>query len=112
MFQSNVTEGITLTSCQRDEEYLMDGVNGLNERVTSQYNGKKPVAIFQTDCMARGRMSNGVIEKEEIINNIQNGIIGNTNTAWLGMYAFGEFCSLNGKNQYHNYTTSISVLLR
>lgn len=112
MLQSNVSEGTYLISCQRDEKYLMNGIDGLNTRITSQYNGKKPVAVFQTDCMARGRMSNGVIEKEEIINNLQDGIIGKNDIAWLGMYAFGEFCRLNGKNQYHNYTSSISVILR
>ena len=113
MLQSRVTSGtnLTLTSCQRDEDYLMDGVNGLNTRLVSQYNGKKPITIFQTDCMARGRMSNGVIEKEEIINNLQSGI-SEEYTPWLGFYAFGEFAKLDGKNHYHNYTSSISVILR
>jgi len=110
--QTQVSVGTELTSCQRDEDYLMNGVNGLIERLTAQFNNKKPVAIFQTDCMARGRMSNGVIEKEEIINNLQTGIMDDLSTAWLGMYAFGEFAQLDGKNHYHNYTTSISVLLR
>lgn len=111
MFQSTIEEGMVLTSCQRDEDYLMNGVDDLNSRLKNQYNGKKPIAIFQTDCMARGRMSNGVIEKEEIINNLQNGIT-QEKTAWLGLYAFGEFAQLEGKNHYHNYTASISVLLR
>jgi hypothetical protein len=111
MLQSRVPEGTVLTSCQRDEEYLMNSVAGLNKRVTDQYNGKKPIAVFQTDCMARGRMSNGVIEKEEIINNLQTGIT-DGETPWLGLYAFGEFAKLNEKNYYHNYTSSISVILR
>ncbi|MCU7836624.1 MAG: FIST C-terminal domain-containing protein [gamma proteobacterium symbiont of Taylorina sp.] len=110
--QSRVAVGTELTSCQRDEEYLMSGVNGLIERLIVQYDKKDPVAVFQTDCMARGRMSNGVIKKEEITNNLQTGIIKDFPIAWLGMYAFGEFAQLDGKNHYHNYTTSISVLLR
>ncbi|MFK5893031.1 MAG: FIST N-terminal domain-containing protein [Pseudomonadota bacterium] len=110
--QTRVSVGTKLTSCQRDEEYLMNGVNGLIKRLTVQFNKKKPVAVFQTDCMARGRMSNGVIEKEEIINNLQTGIINDFPIAWLGVYAFGEFAQLDGKNHYHNYTSSISVLLR
>jgi hypothetical protein len=31
---------------------------------------------------------------------------------WLGMYGFGEFTRLKGKNLFHNYTTSIYALIR
>jgi len=110
--QTVVKEGTTLISCRVDEDYLMNGIDRLNSRLTSKYNGKKPIAVFQTDCIARGRMSNGVVKKEEIICNMQEGTIGKDDTSWLGFYSFGEFASLNGKNCYHNYTSSISILLR
>jgi len=110
--QTVVAEGTTLVSCHVDETYLMNGVNKLNKRLTSKYDGKKPIAVFQTDCIARGRMSNGVVKKEEIIRNMQEGTIGKESVAWLGFYSFGEFASLNGQNCYHNYTSSISILLR
>jgi small ligand-binding sensory domain FIST len=31
---------------------------------------------------------------------------------WLGMYGFGEFTQLAGRNFFHNYTTSIYCLTR
>jgi len=31
---------------------------------------------------------------------------------WLGMYGFGEFARLGGKNTYHNYTTALYVIYR
>ena len=112
ILQTIVEEGTTLVSCHVDEDYLMKGVDKLNSRLKSKYNSQKPIAVFQTDCIARGRMSNGVVRKEEIIRNMQEGIIGNKDISWLGFYSFGEFASLNGQNCYHNYTSSISILLR
>jgi hypothetical protein len=112
LIQTNIKVGNSITVCVRDEDYLMNGVEGLNKRVTQQYNEKQPVAVFQTDCVARGRISNGITQKDEIIKNMQDGIIGDAHTPWLGMYALGEFAKLDGKNHYHNYTTTISTLLR
>ncbi|MFM8431488.1 MAG: hypothetical protein ACKOA1_01710 [Bacteroidota bacterium] len=31
---------------------------------------------------------------------------------WLGMYGFGEFARLGGKNEYHNYTSALYVIYR
>ena len=62
--------------------------------------------------MARGKLTSGTIEKNEIIQNIQQLVIGDTNIPWLGDYGFGEFCTLDGKNRFHNYTTSLSVIVR
>ena len=112
LVQTNIKVGDKITICVRDEDYLMDGVKGLSQRVTQRYSSKKPVAVFQTDCVARGRILNGTTQKDEIIKDMQDGIIGSSNTPWLGMYALGEFARLDGKNHYHNYTTTISAILR
>jgi hypothetical protein len=31
---------------------------------------------------------------------------------WLGMYGFGEYAHLGGRNAYHNYTTALAALYR
>jgi small ligand-binding sensory domain FIST len=31
---------------------------------------------------------------------------------WLGMYGFGEFARLGGRNTFHNYTTAIYAIIR
>ncbi len=112
LMQTNIALGDKIAICLKDEDYLMSGIDNLNSRIVKQYSNKKPVAVFQTDCVARGRLSNGVTDKEEIIKNLQNGVIADEDVSWMGIYAVGEFAKLNGKNHYHNYTTTISVLLR
>ncbi len=112
LVQTNVSITSKITICVKDEDYLMSSVDNLNKRVVSQYLEKKPVAVFQADCAARGRLSLDIIDKQEIITNLQNGVIADSTVPWLGMYAFGEFARLNGKNHHHNYTSTISVLLR
>lgn len=112
MLQAPIAEGREVVSCQRNEDYLFEGINRLGKRITTKINGRELVAIFQMDCMARGKLTSGTIEKNEIIQNIQQLIIGDTNIPWLGDYGFGEFCTLDGKNRFHNYTTSLSVIVR
>lgn len=31
---------------------------------------------------------------------------------WLGMYGFGEYARLGGRNAYHNYTTALGAVYR
>jgi hypothetical protein len=51
--------------------------------------------------------------KDEIIAMMQNAFQNEGETPpWLGMYGFGEFCPLCGKNMFHTYTTSLLVLYR
>jgi len=71
------------------------------------------VAIFQTDCLARGRLLFNKVVKDELIallhSELSNdGVV----PPWIGMYGFGEFTRLGGKNEYHNYSTALLVLYR
>ena len=74
---------------------------------------KKLVAVFHADCLARGKFLFNRILKEELVNRMQfpfstDGVC----PPWLGMYGFGEFARLGGKNTYHNYTTALYVIYR
>lgn len=81
--------------------------------MTERAQGKKPIAVFHADCLARGRFLFNRVIKEELVSKMQypfyeNGVC----PPWLGMYGFGEFARLNGKNTYHNYTTALYTLYR
>lgn len=110
--QSVVPSGTELVSCQRSEDYLFKGSERLSERIKSDIGDRKPVAVFQADCMARGRMGQDVVDKQEIVSKLQNSFSDIATLPWLGVYGFAEFSTLNGKNRLHNYTTSLSVILR
>ena len=110
--QASVEEGQVLVSCQRNEDHIFAGVDRLTKRLKEQMGGRRPVAVFQTDCMARGRMSADVVTKDEITSLIQSPLVDNGEVPWLGVYGFAEFCMLNGRNCFHNYTTALSVLVR
>jgi hypothetical protein len=107
-----VQQGIKLISCQRNEDYLFEGMKRLGGRLLGQLEGREPVAIFQIDCMARGRLTMGKIEKDEIIKILQNAVMGDSTIPWLGDYGFGEFAKLCNVNRFHNYTTSLSMIVR
>ena len=76
-------------------------------------DGPRPVAVFQTDCLLRGRTLFDKVMKDEIIGMMQNAFLNNGEIPpWLGMYGFGEFCPTGGQNLFHTYTTSLLVLYR
>lgn len=108
----NCEEGTQLWLTQRDEDRIFDGVEQMLGRVLERINPKQIAAVFHTDCAARGRALFDRIAKEEIIEKIQSPFNQHNTAPWLGMYGFGEFTQLMGKNLFHNYTTSLYVLYR
>ena len=74
--------------------------------------GRKPYAVFHADCAARGRFSFNRVLKDEIVRRMQYPLIQETDVPWLGLYGFGEFALLGGRNQFHMYTTSLFVILK
>ncbi len=97
---------------QRDEDLIFGGLDRMMKRLTQQVGDRKVVAVFHTDCAARGRAMFDEILKDEIIEKMQSPLNKGGELPWLGMYGFGEFTRLNRKNLFHNYTTSIYALVR
>jgi hypothetical protein len=104
--------GTQLWLTKRDEARTFEGLDVLIKRIKNQIGDRNLAAVFHTDCVARGRQLFNKIEKEEIIRNMQEPLAGDKDIPWLGMYGFGEFTLLGGKNYFHNYTTSIYALVR
>ncbi|MBF0381014.1 MAG: FIST C-terminal domain-containing protein [Magnetococcales bacterium] len=95
---------------QRDEKLIFSGLDRLMNKLTNELNGRKPRAVFHTDCAARGRLMFNKIEKGEIIDNMQKPLFGDNIGPWLGLYGFGEITLLGGCNTFHNQTTSLYIL--
>jgi hypothetical protein len=105
--------GTRLWLTTRDEERIFRDLDRLIAAMERQARGRKPVAVFQADCLARGRRLFNRIMKEELVQRMQHPF--STDGApppWLGMYGFGEYARLGGINTYHNYTTALAALYR
>lgn len=97
----------------RDEELIFDEMSKMTQSLVQEVGDNHVVAIFHADCLARGRYLFNKIFKEELVANMQHPFYQNDECPpWLGMYGFGEFARLDGKNTYHNYTTSLAVITR
>ncbi len=105
-------EGTKVVLMQRDEQYIFDGVDRLMERMVAELNGRRPVAVFHADCMARGRHMFNRVLKDEIIAKMQHPLCGDEVVPWLGVYGFSEYCRFAGKNRFHSYTTSLFSIVR
>lgn len=105
--------GTKLWLTTRDEDLIFSEMDKMVQTMNARANGKKPIAVFHADCLARGRFLFDRIIKEELVSKMQNPFYNNGECPpWLGMYGFGEFARLGGKNQYHNYTTALYALYR
>jgi hypothetical protein len=107
-----VPVGTKLWLVQRDEDLIFAGLDRLMERLTTRLDGRRPIAVFHTDCSARGRLMFNNVLKDEIIAKMQYPLHQGEPIPWLGIYGFGEFCQLGGQNFFHNQTTSIYALTR
>jgi small ligand-binding sensory domain FIST len=116
----SVKEGDRFYLTTRDEELIFSEqkktLEDLRKDIAAHsLNGEiNPAAVFQSDCLLRGRTLFNKVMKDEIIAMMQNAFMsrGGDVPPWLGMYGFGEFCPLGGRNVFHTYTTSLLVLYR
>lgn len=113
VYATSIAPGTKLWLTTRDEDLIFRDMDRMLESMTAAAPGQAPVAVFQADCLARGRRLFDVVMKEELVHRMQapfspNGVP----PAWLGMYGFGEYARLNGRNEYHNYTTALAALYR
>lgn len=105
--------GTELWLTERNEELIFSELKKMIESILGQAVGQKPVAVFHADCLARGRYMLDRIRKEEIVEDMQGPLSSDDVVPpWLGMYGFGEFARLAGRNQYHNYTSGIYAIFR
>ncbi|MEY4593822.1 MAG: hypothetical protein RIQ47_232 [Bacteroidota bacterium] len=106
-------EGTKLWLTVRDEALIFNEMKRMVDTMKSRSEGKQAVAVFHADCLARGRFLLDKIMKEELVSIMQHPFYVNGECPpWLGMYGFGEFARLGGKNEYHNYTSALYVIYR
>lgn len=108
-----VAEGTRLWLTHRDEDLIFSEQQRSLDYLSSVLDGRVPVAVFQMDCLARGRLLFGRVMKDELMGMIQKALsLDGQIPPWLGMYGFGEFALLGGRNIFHNYSTALLVLYR
>jgi len=105
-------EGTKLKLTRRDEKSMFEGVDWMVKRVADKMNDIKPVAVFHSDCVVRGRFSLNRILKDELIHRIQSPICKGENIPWLGLYSGGEICRIGNRNWFHNFSTSLFLIYR
>lgn len=104
--------GTRLSLMRRDEERIFANLAVTMGQLRARIGDREPVAVFHTDCGARGRLMLDRVSKDEIVADMQRPLFGGKCGPWLGMYGFGEITSLGGRNVFHNYTSSLYVLSR
>ncbi len=105
--------GETLSLMRRDEERIFRNLDEMMARFRAELADRNIVAVFHADCGARGRLTLDRVAKDEIVRAMQTPLWQDgACPPWLGMYGFGEFARLGGKNCFHNYTTALYVISR
>ena len=112
-YATTIKEGTELWLTVRDENLIFSEMDRIVQELKNRIGGGETIAVFHADCLARGRFLFNRIVKEELVGSMQfpfyeHGVC----PPWLGMYGFGEFARLGGKNEYHNYTTALYVIYR
>ena len=112
-YATDIAEGTQLYLTKRDEDLIFSEMGRMVKNLKEEIGNRKPVAIFHADCLARGRFLFDRIIKEELVGWMQTPFyVNNECPPWLGMYGFGEFARLGGRNTYHNYTSALYVICR
>jgi hypothetical protein len=112
-YATDGSEGRDLWLTLRDEERIFSDMDRMLKSMVKRRPERKPVAVFHADCLARGRRLFSRVMKEELVHVMQEPFSeAGAVPPWLGMYGFGEYARLGGRNAYHNYTTALGALYR
>jgi hypothetical protein len=112
-YATGIKEGTELFLTVRDENLIFSDMDRMISALRDRIGERQIVGVFHADCLARGRHMFHQILKEELVSRMQIPLQRNGNIApWLGMYGFGEYARLGGKNTYHNYTSAIYAICR
>ncbi len=112
-YPTTVAEGSRLWLTLRDEQRIFDDLDRMMHSLSARIGSSEIAAVFHADCLARGRHFFHRILKEELVSRMQQPLAREGRIPpWLGMYGFGEFARLGGRNTFHNYTTAIYTLCR
>ena len=92
IYATEIAPGTRLHLTVRDEDRIFSDMDRLLRAMTARRDGRVPVAVFQADCLARGRRLLGRVMKDELVQRIQHPFKADGVTPpWLGMYGFGEY---------------------
>lgn len=113
LYATTIQEGTPVWLTVRDEPLIFNEMDRMVKVMNERMAGRKPIAVFHADCLARGRFLFNRVLKEELVSRMQFPFFSRGECPpWLGMYGFGEFARLGGKNTYHNYTTALYAIYR
>ena len=113
LYATTIKEGTRLWLTTRDEDLIFKEMDRMVNMMVERIKGRKLLAVFHADCLARGKFLFNRVLKEELVNRMQFPFSADGECPpWLGMYGFGEFARLGGKNMYHNYTTALYAIYR
>ncbi len=105
-------EGTKLWLTSRNEKRILEGVDRLMTQILEMCGSRQPVAVFQADCAARGKLLFNRISKDEIVSRLQYPLCKDDDVPWLGMFGGAELTPLGGRNELHTYTTSIYAIVK
>jgi hypothetical protein len=105
---TEIATGTKVRITRRDPEKISSGAKHLAERLKAKLGNKKPVAILQFDCAARGTMIFGEDAKVKGIDVMQD--VFGKDVPWLGFYTYGEIAPIGGKNYPHTCTAVLCVM--
>jgi hypothetical protein len=112
-YATGIEAGTELWLTVRDEERIFNDMDRMMGQMVARAGDRELVAVFHADCLARGRYLFNRVMKEELVGRMQYPLsCGREVPPWLGMYGFGEFARLGGRNTYHNYTTALYAIYR
>jgi hypothetical protein len=113
VYATDSAPGTRLWLTVRDEDRIFADMDRMLAAMRSRRAGQHPVAVFQADCLARGRRLFNRVMKEELVHRMQQPFARDGHVPpWFGMYGFGEYARLDGRNSYHNYTTALAAIYR
>jgi 2,4-dienoyl-CoA reductase-like NADH-dependent reductase (Old Yellow Enzyme family) len=108
----DLPKGSKLWLTRRTEQQVNEGVDWMMIKILERLDGRRPVAVFHADCVARGKYFVNRIIKDELVHRLQFPLTRGEDLPWLGMYGGAELTPMSGRNEIQIFTSSLYALVR
>ena len=94
----------------RDREKMVQAAKQSIADLKQQCQGRTPLFALVFDCAGRGKAVLSEEEKHKLNRVFRQEF--DQELPWLGLFTYGEFCPVNGLNQFHNFTAVIVLFMQ
>ncbi|MBN2298878.1 MAG: FIST C-terminal domain-containing protein [Deltaproteobacteria bacterium] len=94
---------------RRDRDKMFAACHSSINKLQKKIEEKSPFLVLDINCVGRGKIVLADKEKNDLLSSFQTRLA--PGIPWIGFFSYGEFCPVEKRNTFHNYTEVLALFV-